>query len=102
MITFVIPTIGRDTLQNAIQSIENQTDDNWKIIIIFDGVKSTINITNPKIQILEIEKIGKDRNSAGNVRNYGMNYVDTDWIAFLDDDDTIAEDYVETFTPLDI
>jgi glycosyltransferase involved in cell wall biosynthesis len=31
------------------------------------------------------------------VRNYGMKVADTEWIGFLDDDDTIAPDYVETF-----
>lgn len=97
MITFIIPTIGRNTLKYAIQSIENQTDDDWKIIIVFDGIKPTIDVTNPKIKILETTKRGKDKNSAGNVRNYGMRHVDTEWIAFLDDDDIISNDYVETF-----
>jgi glycosyltransferase involved in cell wall biosynthesis len=41
-ITFIIPTIGRNTLEKAIQSIEKQTNNNWKIIIIFDGIQSTL------------------------------------------------------------
>ena len=36
-------------------------------------------------------------NNAGNVRNYGMSFVETEWIAFLDDDDIIADDYLEKF-----
>ena len=59
MITFIIPTIGRNTLINSIKSIENQTNSNWQIIIIFDGIKSNIEISNPKIKILEIEKKGE-------------------------------------------
>jgi glycosyltransferase involved in cell wall biosynthesis len=97
MITFIIPTIGRDTLQRSIQSIENQTNSQWKILIIFDGIQSTIDISNPNIKIIEIEKKGQGYNSAGNVRNHGIEYVDTEWIAFLDDDDTISSDFVETF-----
>ena len=38
-ITFIIPTIGRNTLEKAIQSIENQSINEWKIIVIFDGIK---------------------------------------------------------------
>ncbi len=45
MITFIIPTIGRKTLINSIESIINQTITDWKIIVIFDGIKSNINIT---------------------------------------------------------
>jgi glycosyltransferase involved in cell wall biosynthesis len=97
MITFIIPTIGKDTLKNSIESLENQTDNNWKAIVIFDGVKPNIEINNPKIEVLDIEKKGVGGNGAGKVRNHGMEKVDSEWIAFLDDDDTIAPDYVETF-----
>ena len=97
MITFIIPTIGRKTLANAVKSIEGQTNNNWKAIIIFDGIEPTFSTTNPKITILKNVKEGRDRNSAGNVRNYGMKRVDTEWLAFLDDDDVIASDYVEIF-----
>jgi len=97
MITFIIPTIGKDTLKNSIESLENQTNQDWKAIIIFDGLKPNIEIDNPKIMVLDIEKKGVGGNGAGNVRNHGMANVDSEWIAFLDDDDTLAPDYVETF-----
>ena len=97
MITFIIPSISRDTLINSIQSIQNQTNENWKLIVIFDGVKSTLDFQDDKIKVFEIEKTGEGTNNAGNVRNYGMQYVDTEWIAFLDDDDTISNDYIQHF-----
>jgi glycosyltransferase involved in cell wall biosynthesis len=97
MITFIIPSIGKPTLQRAINSIKNQTSDDWKAIIIFDGIEPTISIDNDKFSVLKIEKRGVGGNGAGNVRNHGMKFVETEWIAFLDDDDTIASDYVETF-----
>ena len=31
---------------------------------------------------------------AGKVRNYGIEFVDTPWISFVDDDETITQDYV--------
>lgn len=101
MVTFIIPTIGRDTLQDSINSLLNQTIKSWNAIIIFDGIKS--NIINYdydiRIKIVEIEKIGLNINNSGNVRNYGMSLVgkNTDWIAFLDDDDILSNDYIETF-----
>ena len=34
-------------------------------------------------------------NNAGNVRNVALKQVDTKWAGFVDDDDTLSEDYVE-------
>ena len=96
MITFIIPTIGRPTLIKAIESIENQTNDNWKAIVVFDGIEPTISISNPKISVIKTETAGVGGNGAANVRNYGIKHAESEWIGFLDDDDTIANDYVET------
>lgn len=98
IITFIIPTIGRNTLINTVRSLKEQTVSNWNAIIIFDGID--INIKNDDERIIMIrcnKKRGNGINSAGNVRNYGMTYVNTKWIAFLDDDDIISKYYVEIF-----
>jgi glycosyltransferase involved in cell wall biosynthesis len=98
IITFIIPTIGRTTLICTIESLLYQSVRNWNAIIIFDGLKSTIdNIKDDRIKILEIEKTGNSINGSGFVRNIGIKMANTKWIAFLDDDDTISQDYIETF-----
>jgi len=97
MITFIIPTIGRQTLQNSINSLLNQTIKEWRALIIFDGIKSSIINKDKRIEIIEIEKLGLNVNSAGLVRNYALSLVKTEWIAFLDDDDIISDDYIEIF-----
>ena len=94
-ITFIIPSIGRKTLSRTIKSLENQTLGNWKAIIVFDGVKSTISVTDKRISIIEIKKTGVSVNNAGNVRNVALEQVDTKWAGFVDDDDTLSQDYVE-------
>jgi glycosyltransferase involved in cell wall biosynthesis len=96
-ITFIIPTIGRETLQYSINSLLNQTIKIWSAIIIFDGVKINIKNDDERINLIEIEKMGLNINSAGLVRNYGMSLVKSDWIAFLDDDDIISNNYIEIF-----
>lgn len=101
IITFIIPTIGRPTLINSINSLKTQTINDWRAIIIFDGISCNIHIesyiNDNRFKILECEKKGLNINSAGEVRNYGMSFVETKWIAFLDDDDIIENDYIETF-----
>ena len=72
IITFIIPTIGRETLNHSINSIINQTNKNWKCIIVFDGVKNNFDIDHENIEIYEIEKTKGIINQASDVRNYGI------------------------------
>jgi glycosyltransferase involved in cell wall biosynthesis len=96
-ITFIIPTIGRSTLQDSINSLLNQTNSNWKAIIVFDGIDPTLTIDDARITMIKSEKLGIEINSAGNVRNFGINLAETEWVAFLDDDDAVKNTYVEIF-----
>jgi glycosyltransferase involved in cell wall biosynthesis len=94
-ITFIIPTIGRSTLINSIESLLNQTESDWNAIIIFDGIKKNINIDDNRIKLLEIDKCGFN-NCAGLVRNIGLkNCSNTKWIGFLDDDDYLSPNYID-------
>lgn len=95
-LTFIIPTLGRATLSRAIGSLLAQTNPNWKAIVVFDGVKNTTNIKDNRVTYIEINKLGT-RNHAGNVRNIGISRADTEWVAFLDDDDTVDLKYVDRF-----
>jgi len=96
-ITFIIPTIGRSTLSNTLNSLIHQTNPNWKAIVIFDDISSTIQNIDSRIRIIKSPKLGQGHNSAGLVRNYGIRYADTEWVAFVDDDDHLSNDYVEIF-----
>jgi hypothetical protein len=95
MITFIIPTIGRNTLTRTVISLLQQTNKNWKAIIVFDGVP-IINFNDSRITAVSIPKKGK-LNHAGEVRNFAMKMVTTEWVGFVDDDDAISKDYVEKF-----
>ncbi len=95
-ITFIIPSINRPSLPRTIDSLIRQKNPNWKAIIIFDGVKSNINITDNRFSIINIDKIGK-RNNAGEVRNIAIKEVNTEWCGFVDDDDMLLNNYVELF-----
>jgi len=106
MITFIIPTINRNTLYKSILSILNQTITNWKMIVIFDNCEPVDALLlglldHSRILYFSIKKHGDESNineghgSAGLVRNIGMNFVTTPWIGFLDDDDTLHKNYNE-------
>lgn len=96
-ITFVIPSLSRPTLSRTIDSLINQTSQSWKCIIIYDGVDGP-NFEDPRITTYKIEKTGNNSKSMGEsglVRDFGIKKCDTEWIGFLDDDDTIHKDYVK-------
>lgn len=65
--TFIIPSIDRPTLQRAIRSVGN----------------------NDYLVKIDKEKIGEAA-----IRNELIRLAKTEWVSFLDDDDTITSDYV--------
>ena len=104
LITFIIPTINRHSLINTLLSLKSQKEDNWKAIIIFDGVyPSDIRLldllSDTHFTYFSIDKLGVTKGvnhgSAGYVRNIGMNLVNTEWIGFVDDDDILLPNYTE-------
>jgi glycosyltransferase involved in cell wall biosynthesis len=96
-LTFIIPSVARPSLSKTLECLINQTNNNWKAIVVFDGVSSNIDNVDPRIQLIESKKLGEGRNSAGLVRNYGITFVETEWVAFVDDDDLLSLDYVDIF-----
>ena len=97
-ITFIIPSLNRPTIIRTVDSLLKQTNPNWKCIIVYDGVDGE-KFDDERITIIKIEKkglIGPNNGQSGLVRNEGIKLVDTEWIGFLDDDDTINPEYVDT------
>jgi glycosyltransferase involved in cell wall biosynthesis len=97
-ITFIIPSINRGTLMRSVDSLINQTNPNWECIIIYDGVDG-IEFEDERIKIIRSNKLGGSspyHGISGLVRNVGLEIADTEWIGFLDDDDTLELTYVDT------
>ena len=97
-ITFIIPSLNRPTISRSVESLLNQTNPNWLCIIIYDGVDG-IEFNDERIKCFKIEKTGRVSSFGGGesglVRNFGIKESKTEWIGFLDDDDTLHQDYVK-------
>lgn len=102
-ITFIIPSIGRDSLKDTIKSLLNLNDSSWNAIIIFDGITYDNPIKDDRIITKIIEKTGIQENGksrAGLIRNIGIeivlkDYKDCQWIGFVDDDDCLSAYYID-------
>jgi glycosyltransferase involved in cell wall biosynthesis len=101
LITFIVPTIGRPTLKNTLDSIKSNTDGDWNAIVMFDGIEPTLESDDHRIQILKMEKTGT-RNNAGLVRNNAIKLVTTPYVGFVDDDDIITSSYVSDLKKIDV
>lgn len=106
MIGFVIPSVGRETITYTLKSLLDQTNQEWKCFVGFDGKKqSDINpsilIEDDRIQYFYFgEKLGSEKEhhgNAGQVRNAIIQNLsnDIDWVGFVDDDDTLSKHYIE-------
>ena len=105
IVTFVVPSLNRPSLPRSLGSIVNQTDPRWKAIVCFDrrpGARiqtdHVFEFSNPKVSVFDYEDPGDTvkgmTSGPGPVRNYAVSKADTEWVAFLDDDDALTDDYV--------
>jgi hypothetical protein len=57
MITFIIPSLNRPTLERSINSLVSQTNPNWECIVVYDGVDG-ISFNDDRIKTIKIDKLG--------------------------------------------
>lgn len=103
MVTVIIPTYKRaDYIKRAIESVLNQTYQDFELIIVDDNNPNTKERTeleqkiapylkNPKIKFIQHEK---NKNGAV-ARNTAINVAKGEYITFLDDDDFYLKNRLE-------
>jgi glycosyltransferase involved in cell wall biosynthesis len=95
LVTFVVPTVGRGSLVGALDSLRRQSDGDWCCWVVKDSVEGWPDLPDEIADDKRIQFMAARRGSAGLARNVALPYVSTKWTAFLDDDDTLAPDYVK-------
>ncbi len=93
-----MPTIGRSSLERALRSLVAQKDRQWNAIVVFDNVKNQLPIKDRRIKAIYTDsKIGKRgiNGEGGFVRNKAIPMIESVWTAFLDDDDSLTNNYVQ-------
>lgn len=101
--SMIIPTYNRSyIICNAIDSLNRQTYQNFEIIIVDDG--STDNteemIREQYADMISYGKLRYIKTTNGGVckaRNIGLKNAQYEWIGYVDSDNVVSDDYLETY-----
>lgn len=104
LISVIITTCNRNAeiLMRAVQSVQNQSYENWELLIIDDSPEAfsgrkAVEASITAIDDKRVQYIKQPRNMGAQVaRNTGMRMARGEWINFLDDDDEFFPDKLET------
>lgn len=98
-ISVIIPVYNTEKyVEKSVRSVMDQTYRNLEIICVNDGstdgsaeILYRLQQEDPRIVIIE-----KDNGGLGDARNCGLRRATSEWISFLDSDDTISPNTYET------
>ena len=97
-VSIIIPTIGRPTLKDTLKSVLNQTYPNLEIIVTDDTPEGKAFEIMKKFNSSVIKYVRNERykkGPAGN-KNNGLDHITGDYFTFVDDDDVLLPDAIET------
>lgn len=90
-VTAVIPTVGRPSLRDAVRSALRQTVPTTPLVVVDD--LDALSTVQSRLAGLEYRMVSTSgRQGAGAARNLGVQFAETPWVAFLDDDDDWVAD----------
>lgn len=95
--SIVIPVYNvEEYIAKCLDSIKNQTYDNYEVIIVNDGTKdNSVDIIKKYLKDKRFSLYEKENGGLSDARNYGVKYISGDYLLFLDSDDYIEYDLLE-------
>jgi glycosyltransferase involved in cell wall biosynthesis len=96
--SIILPTKDRpELLLRAIQSVLNQTYNDFELIVINDHSSYDINAQISKLDDPRIILIHQQKSERSAARNAGIGKAKGQYICFLDDDDLYLDSYLDDF-----
>lgn len=99
----ILPSIGRDSLPHAINSVLRQQHGDWNLYVVIDGMSFEA-ADNMRSHIPEDHRIryfsvaNRHEDSGAWARNEAIQVGNGEWIAYIDDDDEWMPNHLEVLT----
>jgi glycosyltransferase involved in cell wall biosynthesis len=101
MISIIIPLYNKEkAVKETLQSVLNQSYGNFEIIVVDDGSTDNSAQIVKEIKDDRIKFYYKENGGVSAARNYGIFNANSEWVLFLDADDLLENDALETFVYL--
>ncbi len=101
--SFIVPVYNvQKYLAHCVASIESQTIRDWEMILVDDGSTDNSGKLCDEFgkEDARIRVVHQENGGLGAARNTGIHAARGRYMAFIDSDDAIAEDYLETLLPI--
>ena len=96
--SIIVPVYNRpDEVDELLESLSNQTQRDFEVIIVEDGsVKTCKDVCDKYADILALHYYAKENSGPGQSRNYGAERSNGEWLLILDSDVVLPKGYLET------
>lgn len=101
IVSLVMPVYnGEEFLQNAIESVLKQNYHNYELIIVDDGSTDSTNKIVQRFSDKRIKYFFQNNTGVSGARNLGIIKSIGDYICFIDSDDLLEPNYLDTLVEL--
>ena len=98
LISIIVPAYNAERyVERCVQALLGQTYQNLEIILVDDGsLDGTYQLCQKQEQQSDkVKAYTKPNGGAASARNYGLGRIHGAYVAYMDADDTVMEDYIE-------
>ena len=94
--SIIVPVFNRpNEVDELLESLSNQTQKDFEVIIVEDGsVKTCKDVCDKYADILVLHYYAKENSGPGQSRNYGAERANGEWLIILDSDVILPEGYL--------
>lgn len=104
LVTVIVPVYNAEVyLGKCVNSLLNQSYGNLEIYLINDGSTDASGEIIDRFASMDsrIKVMHQDNQGVSVARNRGLEQAQGEWVAFVDADDFVTEDYIEKLLPLE-
>lgn len=100
MISIIVPLYNTslEIFEETLESLRNQTNNNYELIIVDDGSNINYEDLLKKYSDLNIKYIKTGNYGVSHARNLGIELSSLEYILFLDSDDTLESNAINVFS----